>query len=113
MAADQAQETSWVDGRSSEGALTTTEAMSVPMQASALRAERAGRDRLSANSTPVTAAVAQAATEHSIVITAGTDSSCCTCNAETTYPHSSAWSAFLGGDDKTGVQIVEFAAEVG
>ena len=56
----------------------------MPMQASALRAERAGTDRLSARSTPVTAAVAQAPTEHSIVITAGTESSCCTCMAANT-----------------------------
>ncbi len=74
----------------------------MPMQPSALRADRAGTDRLSAKSTPVTAAVAHAATEHSIVITAGTDSSCCTCNAATTGRISSEGSAFFGGDDKAG-----------
>lgn len=57
---------------------TTTEAMRVPMQERALRAELPGRERPSASSRPVTAVVAHAATEHSIVITAGTDSSCST-----------------------------------
>lgn len=77
---------------------TTTEATSVPTLAAARSAVQPLCGRASASCCPDTAALAQAPTESIIDDTAGTDSSCSTCQSSFTFwaRHQAVWSLHRG-----------------